>query len=168
MTTTTISADFLSQLTEAQAPLLKRAKRLTNYTNRAFNAEDLLSATNVKVLENADQYRADAPLLHWAYRIMSSVWFNYCNRQNALGIVYTNTDDETKEIVYEVAAPSDVIPALVEALIETASDTNREALYQHYILGKDYPEVASALGISQATARKRIERGLEQLRKAWN
>jgi DNA-directed RNA polymerase specialized sigma24 family protein len=53
-------------------------------------------------------------------------------------------------------------PLLEEALI-SLGDGEREAVVLHYLEDQSYPEIAAALGISEAAARKRVSRGLETL-----
>ena len=43
--------------------------------------------------------------------------------------------------------------------------TYRDALYLHFVEGQTVRDIASELGVSVSTARKRIERGKELLKK---
>ena len=57
---------------------------------------------------------------------------------------------------------SPLVPLLDEALLELR-ETDRQAVILHYMEGRTFQEVGSALGVGEDTARKRVNRCLDQL-----
>lgn len=57
---------------------------------------------------------------------------------------------------------SPLVPLLDEALLELR-DADRQAVILHFLEGRNFQEVGSALGVGEDAARKRVNRCLEQL-----
>ncbi len=60
------------------------------------------------------------------------------------------------------ARDSDAWPVLEDSLA-ALHEPEREAVVMHYLQDRSYPEMAAALGVTEAAARKRVSRGLENL-----
>jgi hypothetical protein len=60
------------------------------------------------------------------------------------------------------ARDSDALPMLEDALA-ALHEPEREAVVMHYLQDRSYSEMAAALGVTEAAARKRVSRGLENL-----
>lgn len=52
----------------------------------------------------------------------------------------------------------------LDAVMQRLSREDREALVQRFFAGRNFPEMAAALGVSESGARMRVERALEKLR----
>ena len=70
-------------------------------------------------------------------------------------------DDEQAEVERSVGLKD--LRIMVLAALDTLAPEQREALRLRVVMELDYPVVAKRLGISQATARARVSRGLRAL-----
>ena len=100
--------------------------------------------------------------------------------RNLLGHAWRRGETETRarrRLGVEVPVVSDASLERIEALIDDADPANplhlaldalpaaqREAIRAHVLDEKSYEEVADQLGVSQATVRQRVSRGLARLR----
>jgi RNA polymerase sigma factor (sigma-70 family) len=93
-------------------------------------------------------------------------WLHHASRHVALRAVRGETARQRRHELTakenSVARESDVWPVLEDAL-SALLEAEREAVVMHYLQDRSYPEMAAALGVSEAAARKRVSRGLKNL-----
>ncbi len=63
------------------------------------------------------------------------------------------------------SSESQELQALIDRALNGLSDDLRLPIIQHYLQGESQQQVATRLGINQATVSRRLQRGVEQLRK---
>jgi RNA polymerase sigma-70 factor (ECF subfamily) len=83
----------------------------------------------------------------------------------ALGASVPHVSEDDVREIEETAGLHDLRAALGEEL-QRLSDDQRRALQLRVVEERSYPEVASALGVSEQTARARVSRGLRALARA--
>ena len=93
-------------------------------------------------------------------------WLHHAARHVALRAVRGETARRRRheQTTGEGAAArdSDAWPVLEDALA-ALHEPEREAVVMHYLQDRSYSEMAAALGVTEAAARKRVSRGLENL-----
>lgn len=146
---------------------------LTYFTRRTFDPEiaaDLCAETFARVLVeirrfdpqrgNARQFLfavASGELARWQRRLSVSR-----RAQAKIGMQVSAVDFDHVDRVVEVVDAEEWRAVLGDA-ISALSPAEREAVRLRVVLGLPYAEVADALGVNLATARKRVSRALARL-----
>jgi RNA polymerase sigma factor (sigma-70 family) len=68
------------------------------------------------------------------------------------------TDESARDEAWAQVRPH------LDTLMQRLSREDRDAIVQRYFVGRNFPEMAAALGVSESGARMRVERALEKLR----
>ncbi len=93
-------------------------------------------------------------------------WLHHASRHVALravrGEMARKRRHEQTTVESAAARDSDAWPVIEDALA-ALREPEREAVVMHYLQDRSYPEMAAALGVTEAAARKRVSRGLENL-----
>lgn len=139
-------------------------------------AEELTQDTYTRALERIDQLRDPQAALAWLYRIATTVALDRL-RQRRPSTMPLNTVAPAGEEA-EQAAERERTPSLLEGALESADmsacvqgylaalpDDYRIAILLHDAHGLSNPEIAELLGCSLATAKIRVHRARERLRK---
>jgi len=123
-------------------------------------AEDALQETLVAALDGLERFRGEGTVRSW----LSSVARRRCARRLA-------TRTRERELERRLPAPEVASDAEQQSLAGRAHDllaqvrpTEREALVLRFAGGLSLRDVATACGIDEAAARKRVSRGLSRLR----
>lgn len=152
---------------------------LYRLTENAEEAADLTQDTFLKALRSIRGFRGDAGLKTWLFRIAineSRNRFRWWKRRHkdttiSLDAMIGDTDRTLSDTLADGGvSPEDTALerereyALQTALLDLA-DVYREAVILCDIEGCSYEETAAALGVGIGTAKSRISRGREELRK---
>ena len=151
---------------------------LFRLTQNVEEAQDLTQETFLRALKAVKNFRGEADLKTWLYRIAvneSRNRFRWWKRRNRDKTVSLDAEDATETSPYEKISGSSVNPesetlrrerqtALRDAL-SRLSVNFREAVVLRDIEGLSYEEVAAALETNVGTVKSRIARGREELRK---
>ncbi len=93
-------------------------------------------------------------------------WLHHAARHFALRMVRSETGRNRRHEQLPLDSPaaleSDVWPMLEEVLA-TLPDSEREAVVMHHLKDRSYAEMSTALGLTEAAVRKRISRGIQSL-----
>jgi RNA polymerase sigma-70 factor (ECF subfamily) len=128
-------------------------------------ARDAVQETFARVIRNADQFRAQSSPLTWMYRIST----NYCLNQlrNRRGRERKH-EDHREEIggpsVVGPSEPDDLDQGRILELLADVDEETRACVVHTYFDDCTREEVASLVGISVPTVRKRVNTFLEQAR----
>jgi RNA polymerase sigma-70 factor (ECF subfamily) len=129
-------------------------------------ADESLQETFLTAYDGAAAFRGDAPIRAWllgiARRICArrlEVRTRQARRARLLREDEAN-DDEAPDALVEDLRRS----ARVRAALDDLRPTEREALLLRFEGELTYAEIGDALGIDEATARKRVSRGLSRIR----
>lgn len=149
---------------------------LMRLTEDPEEARDLTQETFLSALKAIKNFRGDADLKTWLYRIAVNEsrnrfrWWKRRNRNSIISLDAENIFGQTAEIADLGENPETVAlrrereSALRKALSELPSNF-REVLVLRDIEGLSYEEVAAALETNVGTIKSRIARGREELRK---
>jgi RNA polymerase sigma-70 factor (ECF subfamily) len=167
-----IDAEGLNALYEAHArDLLAYLARRCGDPQTAL---DLLSGTFVAAFENRGRCRAtdERGRVAWLYRIAANTFVDSVRRGvserraiNRLGSELRALTPAEVEVIEQLAGSSE-LEARVTAAFGQLSAQQREALWLHVVEELPYPEVSTALGLSEPATRARVSRGLRALRRA--
>jgi RNA polymerase sigma factor (sigma-70 family) len=147
---------------------------LSFLVRRVFDPElafDLVSETFAKALERRRQFRGDSAAQEqaWLFSIarteLSHYWRSGKVERAAVqrfAITVPTLTEAEHERIEALAGLSALGDTLADAL-STLGDDQRRAVELRVIGELSYPELAEALGVSEATARARVSRGLRTL-----
>ena len=144
---------------------------LAYFMRRVHDAEvaaDLMAETFAKALLALDRGTAVTAPVPWLFSIAHSTLVDSARRGEVemqarvrLALEPTTLDDEDIELVAGLDSDSGLVRAL-----DALPRDQHEAVRARVLDERDYQEIASVLGCSQAVIRKRVSRGLERLRES--
>jgi RNA polymerase sigma factor (sigma-70 family) len=144
---------------------------LVRRTRDAHLAADLAAETFATVLLRADRFQDDGtPAIGWLLGIARNQLLNALRRNRAdararrrLGSDPTATADTALEQVEALVDAKAAAPKIARAL-ERLPDSQRAAITAYVLDEEPYEVVADVLGVSEATVRKRVSRGLARMK----
>jgi RNA polymerase sigma-70 factor (ECF subfamily) len=146
-------------------PILRYLYRLTGDMEKA---SDLTQDTFLKAFQKINGIRSEPAFKAWLYRIATRTAHSYWRRARLRAFISLDGVKPSSEET--IAAPAENIEekiAVRRALLEVPRN-QRECLVLHFVGGFKYREIAATLGISEDAVRKRIARGKEVFRDAYN
>lgn len=127
------------------------------------DADELVQDTLVEALGAMAGFRGDSTARAWVLGVARRVCIRHLRkrdrRRTLWGRMVAPADDQPPDYA-ERAADRDAIQWALRRL----DPDLREAVLMRHQLGLDGPEMANALGVSHALARKRVSRGVARLR----
>lgn len=135
------------------------------------DANDLLQNVFVKAWTNIDNFRAEAKLSTWLYRIASNECITFLNRQKVLNVV--SLDEPESEMINQIESDEyfsgDETQKLFQKALLILPEKQRLVFNMKYFQEMKYEEIADVLGVTvgalKATyhhAVKKIENFLER------
>lgn len=151
---------------------------LTRMTEDVEEAKDLTQETFLRALRNIKNFRGDADIKTWLFRIAINESRNrhrWWMRRKKNVTVSLEADDDTPGLAERIASPTSENPetaainhergqALMQAL-QQLPQNYREAVILRDIEGLTYEEIAEALQTNVGTIKSRIARGRDELRR---
>jgi RNA polymerase sigma factor (sigma-70 family) len=160
------------------------------------SARDIAQDTFITVFQNLPRWQpptadpnvhqrvtsspADTQLLApWLYRIATNHALSLLRKQVVRRKVQTRShdylmnwgDDERREVLDLSPQPSfedrSIARELLRTALSTLSEDDAACLVLHYVSGERYGEIAARLGVSSEAVRKRVNRALAALRRAY-
>ena len=137
--------------------------------------EQLVIGTAARITGNAESARDVAQQVFatlagkaWMLTDRSSLagWLHHAARHIALRMARSETarNRRHEQLTWDhPAAPESDVWPLLEAALATLPDAEREAVVMHHLQDRSYPEMAAALGVTEAAVRKRVSRGIHSL-----
>jgi RNA polymerase sigma factor (sigma-70 family) len=129
-------------------------------------AEEISQAVFVILARKARSLSPGTVLAGWLFRTARLTAANYLRtemrrvRRENEAYMQSNPSDNTGQLLQQVA------PALNE-VIDSLREKERNAIVLRYLQGKNYREVAAALGGSEEAAQMRVSRALEKMRRLF-
>ncbi len=112
-------------------------------------AEDLVQATCLRALEQADRYVAGTRMDRWLLSLLHSIWLNEVRERRA-------QDANTEGWLSEYAAQIDGMAVQVICRVDALPEFQRETVYLSYVEGFSYQEVADILQVPIASVMSRL------------
>jgi RNA polymerase sigma-70 factor, ECF subfamily len=184
----TVESEFIERLKAGEAQAFDEL--VTNYSSKIYallvrltedeeEARDLTQDTFLSALRAIKNFRGEADLKTWLYRIAVNEsrnrfrWWKRRNRNSIISLDADNSFSQTplSETISDTAMNPEAETlqrererALRKALNELPTNF-REVIVLRDIEGLSYEEVATALETNVGTVKSRIARGREELRK---
>jgi RNA polymerase sigma-70 factor (ECF subfamily) len=151
---------------------------LFRLTQDVEDARDLTQETFLRALKAVKNFRGEADLKTWLYRIAineSRNRFRWWKRRNRDSTVSLDAESSSENSAYEKISGNSENPeaetlrrerqTALQSALGRLSVNFREAIVLRDIEGLSYEEVAAALETNVGTIKSRIARGREELRK---
>ncbi|MCC6408107.1 MAG: sigma-70 family RNA polymerase sigma factor [Planctomycetes bacterium] len=135
----------------------------TSLTRDLVEAEDLLQATFVTAIERAKHWDSEQRLVPWLCGIL--VRHAHARRRERARVLDVERLEREPEREPNVAAEHVELERELDRALAGLSDDDREVLVKYLREGKEPIEIAREAHIAPGTARMRVHRGLERLRK---
>ncbi len=144
--------------------LLPRLRRYAgNLTRSEADADDLLQAACMRILDRWMQFQPGSDFDRWAFTVMSSINRNHLRAEGVRkgrGLV-----DAGEELTSSDSPESNKFREEVFSLLGYLPDNQRQVITLVYIEGYTYQEAASILDVPVGTVMSRIARGRARLSK---
>lgn len=132
-------------------------------TGSSNEAEDLAQETLLAAYHSVDSWRGEGSLRAWLFGIARKKCLKHLEkhrrREIRLRLVDAGEQPDTEALVLLRQRA-----ARARAALGQVRPTEREALLLRYVAQLSFADVASACGIEEATARKRVSRAIHRLR----
>ena len=152
----TADAGAFSEISQRYAGMVYAVCR--RVLNNEAQAADATQDTFFQLVKNAGEITGSLP--GWLHSVATRKSIDMIRKENARAKhEKTYADTAQKEIdEWEELSP------YVDQAMEDLDDNIRQMLVRHYLNGKSMQAVGDAMGISQATVSRKIEKGVSQLR----
>lgn len=134
--------------------------------NRVEDAEDVTQDVFINIYHNLKNFRFDASLKTWIYRITVNSAITYAKRTSKYTPIpeYMElSDNEYSKNLNETKIDNEVKEKVVANLLEQLNPEQRACIVLRSIEGLSYQEIAESLKIPINTVRSRIKRARETL-----
>jgi RNA polymerase sigma-70 factor, ECF subfamily len=170
------AAAFESLVAERSGEIYGLLYRLTENSEEA---RDLTQETFLRAFQSIGQFRGDADLRTWIYRIAINQarnrWRWWRRRRRDSTVSLDSTEERGDKTLIRLPADRGNTPeqdtlahereCVLRAALQTLGRAYKETLILRDIEGFSYEEVAEALGISIGTVKSRLARGRSELRR---
>jgi RNA polymerase sigma-70 factor (ECF subfamily) len=159
---------------------------VSKYQDRIFNlcrhmlsnahaAEDAAQDTFFKAYQNLNNFKPDASLYTWLYRIAVNTCLDY-KKKRFFESLFKSTDEDDEYLVEQVSdepSPERLYESkqmghALQKGLKQLSPKLRAVIILKEIEGLAYEEIVEVLDISMGTVKSRISRAREELRKLMN
>jgi RNA polymerase sigma-70 factor (ECF subfamily) len=142
--------------------LLPRLRRFArNLTRNPHDADDVVQIAIERALTRLDQWRRDARLDSWLFRIVRNAWIDETRSRVRRDALFA--PEEAGEAIGVAAIDREVDRLSVEAAMSRLPEEQRSAVSLVLVEGLPYKEAAQVLGVPIGTLTSRLARGREAL-----
>ncbi len=149
-------SSFMELLKEKQELFYKIA---FTYTKNSYDAEDCISEAAIKGFEKLAQLRQEDKFYNWFTSILINICRNKYREKEKL-----SSEEELQNIVDSFSYNSIEDNLIVENLLNTLKQDERELLVLRYLKDYSLKEIASIMDIPLNTVKTKIYRSLNFLR----
>src|SRR5580692_3840979 len=147
---------------EELVALLPRLRRFArNLTRNPHDADDVVQMALERALAKLDQWRSDARLDGWMFKIVRNVWIDELRSRGRRGKIFVGA--EAGENVGEAPIERATEVMAVQSAMASLPEEQRSAVSLVLVEGLPYKEAAEVLGIPIGTLTSRLARGREAL-----
>lgn len=146
----------------------------SRYVANDDDAKDVFQEAMVKIVQNAArfEYRGPGSLKAWAMRIAANEAVSFLRNRRRIDFAELPADDNVPDTADGSPDVADIPPEAVHNMIRELPDGYRTVFNLYAIEGKSHREIASALGIKEASsasqflrARRMLARKIEEYKK---
>lgn len=132
--------------------LLRHARRLSPDA-----AEDVLHDALLKALRSYPRLQDSTHLRAWLFRVTTTTAFDHWSRRARRAEILTEEPPDGSWYDAEVGG--------FESLIADLPESGQTVLRMRFVQDRGYPDIARALGCSEAAARQRVSSAVRQMRR---
>lgn len=143
----------------ALLPRLRRFAR--NLVRNPHDADDVVQIALERALKNLDQWRSDARLDSWMFKIIRNAWIDELRSRGRRGRIFVGP--EAGENVGEATLDRETDLMSVQSAMAKLTEEQRLAVSLVLVEGLPYKEAAEVLEIPIGTLTSRLARGREAL-----
>jgi RNA polymerase sigma-70 factor (ECF subfamily) len=143
----------------ALLPRLRRFAR--NLTRNPHDADDIVQIAVERALMRLDQWRSDARLDSWMFKIVRNAWIDELRSRGRHGKVFLPEEAGENVGTDSMARETDLLA--VESAMARLPQEQREAVSLVLVEGLPYREAADVLDVPIGTLTSRLARGREAL-----
>jgi RNA polymerase sigma-70 factor (ECF subfamily) len=172
-----LSARFERDAIPLQAPLYRRALRMTH---NGADAEDLVQDTMMSAYAEFHSFRQDTNLNGWLHRILTNTYINGYRKKQRRAAQYPTKEITDQQLAANAAHSSTGLRSAEDEALDTLPDNRikaamnalpeqiRMVVYYADVEGRRYSEIAEIMDSPPATVNSRLHRGRRQLRTLLN
>jgi RNA polymerase sigma-70 factor (ECF subfamily) len=152
----------LENVHEELAALLPRLRRFArNLTRNPHDADDVVQMALERALAKLDQWRRDARLDSWMFKIVRNVWIDELRSRGRQGKIFAGP--EAGENVGDSPLDRETDLMSVQSAMARLPEEQRTAVSLVLVEGLPYKEAAEVLDVPIGTLTSRLARGREAL-----
>jgi RNA polymerase sigma-70 factor (ECF subfamily) len=156
---TSETAQNIHEQIVALLPRLRRFAR--NLTRNPHDADDVVQIAVERALTRLDQWRSDARLDGWMFKIVRNAWIDELRSRGRRDRMFLAAEAGEHVGTDSMAREADLLS--VHSAMARLSDEQREAVSLVLIEGLPYKEAADVLDVPIGTLTSRLARGREAL-----
>jgi RNA polymerase sigma-70 factor (ECF subfamily) len=142
--------------------LLPRLRRFArNLTRDPHDADDVVQIAVERALTRLDQWRSDARLDSWMFKIVRNAWIDELRSRGRRGKIFLAAETGENIGTDSMARETDLLS--VQSAMARLPEEQREAVSLVLVEGLPYREAAEVLDIPMGTLTSRLARGREAL-----
>jgi RNA polymerase sigma-70 factor (ECF subfamily) len=142
--------------------LVPRLRRFAkNLTGNVHDADDLVQIALERALTKLDQWRSDARLDSWLFKIVRNAWIDEMRSRRRQNTIFLTEEAGERIGVDSMQATSDRMT--VQAAMARLPEDQRAAVSLVLVEGLPYKDAAQVLDIPVGTLTSRLARGREAL-----
>jgi RNA polymerase sigma-70 factor (ECF subfamily) len=142
--------------------LLPRLRRFArNLTRNPHDADDVVQIAVERALTRLDQWRSDARLDGWMFKIVRNAWIDELRSRGRRGKVFLAAEAGENVGTDSMARETELLS--VQSAMARLPEDQREAVSLVLVEGLPYREAAEVLDIPIGTLTSRLARGREAL-----
>jgi RNA polymerase sigma-70 factor, ECF subfamily len=158
MNTSETSQNFREQI----VTLLPRLRRFArNLTRSPHDADDVVQIAVERALTRSDQWRSDARLDSWMFKIVRNAWIDELRSRGRRDKLFLAEEAGDHIGVDSMARETEMLS--VQAAMARLPEDQREAVSLVLVEGLPYKEAAGVLDVPIGTLTSRLARGREAL-----
>ena len=142
--------------------LLPRLRRFArNLTRNPHDADDIVQIAVERALTRLDQWRSDARLDSWMFKIVRNAWIDELRSRGRRGKVFLAAEAGENIGTDSMAREAELLS--VQSAMARLPEDQREAVSLVLVEGLPYREAAEVLDVPIGTLTSRLARGREAL-----
>src|SRR3984885_10576670 len=158
MNTSETSQNFREQI----VTLLPRLRRFArNLTRSPHDADDVVQIAVERALTRSDQWRSDARLDSWMFKIVRNAWIDELRSRTRRDKIFLAAEAGENVGIDSMASEAELLS--VHSAMARLPEEQREAVSLVIVEGLPYREAADVLDVPIGTLTSRLARGREAL-----
>lgn len=129
------------------------------------NADDVLQNTFLKVWNKLDEFRGDAKLSTWLYRVVVNESLDYMRKEKKYSFDTDIATVNMSDVFADKYFDGDETERMLREAIETLPDAQKAVFVLKYYEDKPYKEISEMLGTSEGGLKANYHYAVEKIKK---